>query len=126
MSRKILVVDDSSSVRRQVQMALAETGFTVLEASDGREGIELIEQHRDLALVICDVNMPRMSGLEMLEHVRADPANAALPIVMLTTEGRPGLIQQAKRAGARGWVIKPFKPHLLLAAVRKLIVPGGG
>ena len=120
MSKKILVVDDSSSVRRQVQMALSEGGFTVLEAGDGLEGANMIDRHRDLALVICDVNMPLMNGLDLLEQVKAKPEHAALPIVMLTTEGKPALIQQAKRAGAKGWVIKPFKPHLLTIAVQKL------
>jgi two-component system, chemotaxis family, chemotaxis protein CheY len=120
MSKKILVVDDSSSVRRQVQLALEDTGFTVLEACDGQEGVDMIEQHPDLALVICDISMPKIGGLELLEQVKANPAHAALPIVMLTTEGKPALIQQAKRTGAKGWIIKPFKPHLLMAAVQKL------
>ncbi len=128
MPKKILVVDDSSSVRRQVQLALVEAGFEVLEASDGCEGAEIIARNSDLALVICDVNMPRLGGLEMLELVKQDPVNAALPVIMLTTEGRPALIQRAKRAGARGWVIKPFKSHLLVAAVQKLTEgkPGQG
>ena len=70
--------------------------------------------------MICDVNMPRMDGLEMLETVRKEPRSAPLPIVMLTTEGQHELVQRAKAAGAKGWIVKPFKPELLLAAIRKL------
>ena len=91
-----------------------------MEASDGSEGAEIINQFSDLSAVICDVNMPRMSGLDMLEAVKSDPKNTRLPIVMLTTEGQHELIQRAKAAGAKGWIVKPFKPDLLLAAIRKL------
>jgi two-component system chemotaxis response regulator CheY len=72
-------------------------------------------------MVICDVNMPRMDGIQMLSQVREDPKNADLLVLMLTTEGQPGLIARAKAAGARGWIVKPFKPDLLLGAVRKLV-----
>lgn len=120
MSKKVLIVDDSATVRLQVRTALAVAGFDVVEASDGTEGAETINRLTDLAAVICDVNMPRMNGLEMLEAVKKDPKNASLPMVMLTTEGQHELIQRAKAAGAKGWIVKPFKPELLLAAIRKL------
>lgn len=71
-------------------------------------------------MVICDVNMPRMNGIEMLSFVKQEPKNANLLVLMLTTEGQPALIAQAKAAGAKGWLVKPFKPDLLLATVRKL------
>jgi len=71
--------------------------------------------------VICDVNMPNMNGLQMLEAVKADPANVALPVFMLTTESKADLLQQAKRCGAKGWIVKPFKPDQLVAAVRKVV-----
>ena len=73
-------------------------------------------------MVLCDVNMPRMGGLEMLELVSAKGMLGALPIVMLTTEGQPALVQRAKAAGAKGWIVKPFKPELLVATIRKLAV----
>jgi two-component system, chemotaxis family, chemotaxis protein CheY len=118
--KKVLIVDDSATVRQQVRAALSVAEFDVVEASDGTEGAETINRLTDLAAVICDVNMPRMSGLEMLETVKRDPKNTTLPIVMLTTEGQHELVQRAKAAGAKGWIVKPFKPELLLAAIRKL------
>jgi two-component system chemotaxis response regulator CheY len=120
MSKKVLIVDDSATIRQQVRAALANAGFDIVEASDGTEGAETINRLPDLAAVICDVNMPRMGGLEMLEVVKKDPKHVGLPVVMLTTEGQHELIQRAKAAGAKGWIVKPFKPDLLLAAIRKL------
>lgn len=120
MGKKVLIVDDSATVRQQVRFTLAEAGFDVLEASDGCEGADTIASVNDLAAVICDVNMPRMNGLEMLEAVKKDPKHTVLPVVMLTTDGQHQLIQRAKAAGAKGWIVKPFKPELLLAAIRKL------
>jgi two-component system chemotaxis response regulator CheY len=72
-------------------------------------------------MVICDVNMPLMNGLDMLEKLHADAKHASVPVVMLTTEGQPALIDRAKKAGAKGWIVKPFKPDLMLAAVTKLL-----
>lgn len=118
--RKVLVIDDSSTVRREVAMALAGAGYEVLEASDGVDGAAAIDTLHDIALVICDVNMPRMGGLEMLSRVKSDERHSALPIVMLTTEGQPALMRRAKDAGAKGWIVKPFKPAQLVAAVQRL------
>jgi two-component system chemotaxis response regulator CheY len=121
MPAKVLVVDDSRAIRQQVGTALAQAGYHVVEAEDGLQGLNTIGVQRDIAMVICDVNMPNMNGLEMLAAVKADPSNAALPIFMLTTEGKADLIQQAKRNGAKGWIVKPFKPDQLVAAVRKVV-----
>lgn len=118
--KKVLVVDDSPTVRQQVGQALTRGGYQVVEAGDGTEGLRQLSAHA-VSLVICDVNMPRMNGLEMVEQVRQSPQHAGLPIVMLTSEGQPALIERAKRAGARGWIVKPFKADLLVAAVNKLI-----
>jgi two-component system chemotaxis response regulator CheY len=120
MSKKVMVIDDSRTVRQQVGLVLSEAGYEVLEAYDGLDGAEKIAATPELALVICDVNMPRMNGIEMLSLVKQNPSNASLSILMLTTEGQPALIAQAKQAGAKGWLIKPFKPDLLLATVRKI------
>lgn len=118
MAKKILVVDDSVTVRREVTEALSE--FDVVEAADGLQGAELIETRDDIALAICDVNMPNMNGIEMLERVSGKAASKSLKIVMLTTEGQPAMIKRARELGAHGWVVKPFKPQQLLAAARKL------
>ena len=120
MSKRVLVVDDSATIRQQVRLALEAAGFEVLEAVDGVDGVAKIGELADLSAVICDVNMPGKSGLELLESVKAEPKNADLPIVMLTTEGQPTLVQRAKKAGAKGWIIKPFKAELLVAALKKL------
>lgn len=120
MSKTVLIVDDSSTVRQQVSMALSQAGFEVLEAVDGLDGAEKIETNPSIGLVICDVNMPRMSGIEMLNRIKDGGKHDGLPIVMLTTEGDPGLIAAAKKAGAKGWIVKPFKPDLLVAAANKL------
>src|SRR5690349_16688022 len=103
--KKVIVIDDSVTVRQQVGMALRQAGFEVIEAADGDEGVELIGKTTDAAMVICDVNMPRMNGLELLEHVKKDGKNPNLPVLMLTTEGQPQLIERAKKGGAKGWVV---------------------
>src|SRR5215510_5064442 len=116
--KKILVIDDSPTVRQQVGLALSQAGFQVVEAVDGVDAIGKVDA--SIAMLICDVNMPRMNGLEMLEKLRTDARWKTLPVVMLTTEGQPGLIERAKKAGAKGWIIKPFKAELLVAAVQRL------
>jgi two-component system chemotaxis response regulator CheY len=120
MSAVVLVVDDSATVRQQVGAALKVSGYTVVEAADGAEGKKRILAG-GVACVICDVNMPNKNGIEMVEEVKSVPAHKGLPIIMLTTEGAPQLVQRAKAAGAVGWIVKPFKAELLVAAVRKLI-----
>jgi len=120
MAKKILVVDDSITVRQQVGLALTQAGFEIVEAADGQDGLNTIESDKQIALVICDVNMPRMNGLEMLEAVKAKPAYADLKVIMLTTEGQAEMVDRAKKAGAKGWIVKPFKAELLVATAKKL------
>ena len=117
---KILVVDDSRTVRQQVASVLTPAGFDVLEAEDGRDGLARLEHSPETKLVICDLHMPVMNGLEMLVSAKGNERWPGLRFLMLTTEAQPSLVQQAKNGGASGWIIKPFKPELLLAAVRKL------
>ncbi len=121
--KKVLIVDDSPSVRQQVKLTLKSAGFEVVEAVDGEDGIQQITNDTQgaIGMVICDVNMPRKNGLELVEEVSRGPRAGKLPIVMLTTEGQPELIQRAKKAGAKGWIVKPFKANLLVAAVTKLM-----
>lgn len=118
MSCKVLVIDDSMMVRKQVANALAPAGFEVIEAGDGLDALARLGDTR-VDLVVCDVNMPRMGGIEFLEAMR-DGKGSVAPVVMLTTEGEPAMVNRARSLGARGWIIKPFKPELLVAAVRKL------
>jgi two-component system, chemotaxis family, chemotaxis protein CheY len=120
MHGKIMVVDDSRTIRHQVGIVLAPAGYEIVEAEDGIQGCEKIAAHPDVAMILCDINMPRMDGLQMLALVKEGGKNADLPVVMLTTEGQPALVARAKAAGAKGWLVKPFKPELLLATVRKL------
>ena len=120
MGKKILVVDDSATVRQQVGLALSQAGFEIVEAVDGMDGVDKVGQVTDISLVICDVNMPRMSGLEMIEKLHEDKKHNTIPVVMLTTEGQPELVDRAKKAGAKGWIVKPFKAELLVAAAKKL------
>ena len=117
----VLVVDDSLMVRRQVSSALTAAGFKTIEATDGADALAKLDAHPDAALVVCDVNMPRMNGIELLEATR--PKRPGLPFLMLSTEGQPELIQSAKALGAKGWMVKPFKAELLVAAARKLATP---
>src|SRR5687768_778716 len=114
MSKKILIVDDSATVRQQVSMALKLAGFEMLEAADGQQGLNLINSDRQIAMVVCDVNMPKLNGIEMVEQVKAKPENKELPILMLTTEGQPALVRRAKEAGAVGWIVKPFDANQLV------------
>jgi two-component system, chemotaxis family, chemotaxis protein CheY len=120
MAKKVMIIDDSRTIRLQVSGVLSGAGYEVLEAADGVEGLQQISTTPDLSLAIVDVNMPRMNGIEMVNLVKHEKRNPNLIVLMLTTEGQPELIAKAKAAGARGWMVKPFKPDLLLATVRKL------
>jgi two-component system chemotaxis response regulator CheY len=117
--KKILVIDDSETIRQQVKQALAATGYEIIEAVDGVDGLEKLRALADLDMALCDVNMPRMNGLDMIAEVQR--SGPKIPILMLTTEGQPSLIRRARESGAKGWIVKPFKPELLVAAVTKLI-----
>lgn len=121
MAKKILLVEDSSTVRQQVGILLSGAGYGTLEADNGRDAVATVAAHKDgLAMIIADVNMPVMNGIEMIQSLRDKGLAPGVPILMLTTEGQPELIEKARKAGAKGWIIKPFKPDLLLAAVKKL------
>ncbi|HEY4011985.1 MAG TPA: response regulator [Polyangiaceae bacterium] len=118
MSATVLVVDDSVLVRQQVGRALTGAGFTIVEAVDGTDALQKLAANPAARLIVCDVNMPGMNGVEFLERLSAN--GNTLPVVMLTTEGQPELIQRARELGAKGWIVKPFKPDLLIGAVKKL------
>ena len=115
----VLIIDDSETVRLQVKQALAGTGLQTIEAVDGVDGLEKLRTAPHLDMVLCDINMPRMNGLEVIAE--AQRMGSKVPMVMLTTEGQPSMIKQARDSGAKGWIVKPFKPELLVATVTKLI-----
>lgn len=117
MGVKVLVVDDSLMVRQQVGRALTGAGFVTVDAVDGRDALQKLAEHPETRLVLCDVTMPVMNGLEFLERLKTE--GPAVPVVMLTTEGQPELIQKAKSLGAKGWIVKPFKPDQLVAVAKK-------
>lgn len=119
MSKTILIVDDSTSLRSVVKMALQGAGHTVLEASDGNAALVLLDG-RSINMIVSDVNMPGMGGLEFCKKAKALAAYKFTPILMLTTEVSPEKKQAGKEAGAAGWMPKPFSPSQLLAAVDKL------
>jgi two-component system chemotaxis response regulator CheY len=116
----VLIVDDSMVVRKQVGRTLVGAGFEVHEAADGVEALRKVDEGIPFGLIVCDVNMPIMDGLQFLEELAKTPS-AGLPVVMLTTEGQPATIQRARDLGAKGWIIKPFKPDLFLALAKKIV-----
>ena len=118
MAGHVLVVDDSPIVRQMVSNALTKAGFQTLQAADGIDALETAMRTPDLSVIVCDVNMPRMNGVELVEELQRK--GNKVPVVMLTTEGQPDLIKRAKAAGAKGWLVKPFKADLLLLAIKKL------
>jgi two-component system, chemotaxis family, chemotaxis protein CheY len=121
MMKRILIVDDSLIVRAHVASTLLRAGYDVIEAADGAEGCQKAESSVDLSMVICDVNMPVRSGLEMLAYLWEKGLTSRFPILMMTSELDPALMSQAKRLGAKGWMVKPVSPEALVATVRKLI-----
>ena len=116
--KTILVVDDSETIRQGLAAALERAGFAVTTARDGVDGLERIRAEPP-SMVILDVNMPRMSGIELLESL--DVRSSGLPVVLLTTEVQPTLMARAKKAGARGWMVKPVNIEQLVETVRKVI-----
>ena len=116
----ILISDDSSSMRQMVQFTLQEAEHHVQEASDGDKALQLAQQH-DFDLVITDINMPTLDGLSLVRELRNLSNYRYKPILLLTTESDPEMKQEARQAGATGWITKPFDPDRLLAAVRKVL-----
>ncbi len=122
MSKTILVVDDSVSLRQVVSIALTRAGYDVLEAGDGVEALTKLDG-RKINLIVSDVNMPRMDGITFVTQVKLNPRYKFTPVIMLTTENGGDRMQQGKTAGAKAWIVKPFSPPVLLDAVSKLILP---
>lgn len=120
MSHKILVVDDSVSVRKLISMSLAGAGYEVVEAGDGEEGLQILAE-KGADLIVTDLNMPKVSGIDLIRSVRSMPEKKFLPIIMLTTEAEQDKKLQAKEAGATAWIIKPFQPEKLISLVSMIL-----
>ena len=120
MGKSILTVDDARTIRQMVSFTLKGAGYDVLEAQDGTFALSILQTHA-VDLVLTDVNMPNMNGIELTRQLRALPSFAKTPIVLLTTESDPGKKAEGRAAGATGWIVKPFGQEQLLAIVNKLL-----
>jgi two-component system, chemotaxis family, chemotaxis protein CheY len=119
MSKTILVVDDSASLRQVVNIALSGAGYKVIEACDGKDALGKLNGDK-INLVISDVNMPNMDGITFVKELKKLPNYKFTPVIMLTTESQEGKKAEGQAAGAKAWVVKPFQPAQMLAAVSKL------
>lgn len=122
MAKTIMVVDDSPSLRQVVNIALRGAGYDVIEACDGKDAIDKLDGKK-INLIISDVNMPVMGGIDMVIQIKQMAQYKFTPIIMLTTESEESKKQAGKAAGVKAWVVKPFKPEQMLDAVSKLIMP---
>jgi two-component system chemotaxis response regulator CheY len=122
MAKVIMIVDDSSSVRQVAGITLRGAGYSVVEAVDGQDGLVKADGQK-INLVISDVNMPNMDGISFVKALKAKPEYKFTPVIMLTTECSDAKMKEGKAAGAKAWVVKPFKPEQMLQAVAMLIAP---
>ena len=121
MSKKVLIVDDSASMRQMVSFTLKKAGFDVVEGGNGQEALDRISSAGKVDLIITDLNMPVMDGLTFIKSARTRPGLKFTPILMLTTEGHESRKQEGKAAGATGWIVKPFQPDQLLKVIEKVL-----
>ena len=122
MAKTIMIVDDSASIRTVVGIALRGEGYAVIEAINGQDGINKLTGQK-VNLIISDVNMPIMDGITFVKNVKTMPAYRFTPIIMLTTESDESKKREGQAAGAKAWVVKPFKPEQMLGAVQRLCLP---
>ena len=120
MSKVILVVDDSASVRQVVGIALKGASYTVVEASDGKDALNKLDGQK-INLVISDLNMPVMDGITFVKEMKQKSNYKFTPVIMLTTEGADAKKKEGQAAGAKAWIVKPFRPEQMLQAVSMLI-----
>ena len=122
MSKKILVVDDSASLRQVVSIALKSAGYEGIEASDGKDALSKLDGSK-INLIISDLNMPNMDGISMVKEIKQMSSYKFTPIIMLTTESQDSKKEEGRSAGVKAWMVKPFKPEQMLDAVSKLVMP---
>ena len=120
MPKTVLTVDDSPSIRRMISMTLSQAGYHVIEATDGRDGLEKATS-QPVDAIITDQNMPGLDGLGMIRALRAHPAGRGVPVIVLSTDSQDQLKEQARAAGALGWMVKPFTQEKLLAVMQKVL-----
>jgi two-component system chemotaxis response regulator CheY len=119
MSKRVLIVDDSASIRQAVRFTLIGAGYEVVEAVDGRDALSKLGP-KPFDAIVTDLNMPNLDGIQFIQAIRANPAHRFTPMIMLTTESDDGMKQKGRTAGATGWMVKPFTPDHLVAVIRKV------
>ena len=122
MAKTIMIVDDSASIREVVGIALKRAGYEVIDACDGKNALSKLNG-RKVNLIISDVNMPVMDGISFVKAMKQLPAHKFTPVIMLTTESQEAKKSEGQAAGAKAWVVKPFRPEQMLDAVAKLVLP---
>jgi two-component system, chemotaxis family, chemotaxis protein CheY len=120
MAKIIMTADDSASVRQMVAFTLKQNGYTVVEAVDGRDALNKLNSQK-VDMLLTDLNMPNLDGIELIKGVRTGTLNKFISIVMLTTESQDSRKAEGKAAGATGWIVKPFKPEQLVAVIKKVL-----
>lgn len=118
MGKNILIADDSSSMRQMILFTLSEAGHNVTLSVDGTDALSKFS--KDINLVITDLNMPKMNGIDLIKSIRSGTVNKYVPIIMLTTESEENKKNEGKNVGATAWIVKPFKPECLLDTIKKM------
>jgi two-component system, chemotaxis family, chemotaxis protein CheY len=118
MGKKILIADDSSSMRQMIAFTLSEEGHTVVQSVDGKDA--LAKFGADVNLVITDLNMPNLNGIDLIKGIRGGAVNRFVPVIMLTTESEAAKKEEGKKAGATAWIVKPFTPENLIDTIKKV------
>jgi two-component system chemotaxis response regulator CheY len=120
MTKRVLTIDESKTIRDMLMLTLADAGFEVLQAVDGQDGLDVLSK-QPVDVVITDINMPRMDGYEVIRQMRRNSAHKTIPILVLTTESETDKKNLAREAGATGWMVKPFDPDRLIATINKVV-----
>lgn len=120
MPKTVLIVDDSASMRQLVSFALKDAGYDVIAAVNGKDALDKLNGTK-AEMVVTDLNMPEMDGIQLIKELRSKPGYKFTPIIMLTTESQESKKQEGKQAGASGWIVKPFTPEQLIDIVRKFV-----
>ena len=120
MTRTIMTVDDSASIRLMVTFTLRELGYEIVEAANGRDALKKLEKHH-IHMLITDINMPEMDGISLVRTIRENPSYKFIPIIILTTESEEEKKREGKAAGATGWIVKPFRPDQLVSVVKRVM-----